>query len=161
MYLLTKLSASQTATWHVYYRIHHTYKPIFNLTIARERHVGPLLKSRKSRQHVAYRSLQTAWCGPERSILKLLHTVPYRHTKTSMILACWRPRWHPRGHSVEVACAMKYSIPVNCPWGSARSVAWPPFTFGCPLVARCLASTYVLPFQSHAGPQRRVQRAMK
>ncbi len=28
MYLLTKLPASQTATWHVYFRIHHLYKSI-------------------------------------------------------------------------------------------------------------------------------------
>ncbi len=40
-------------------------------------------------------------------------------------------------------------------------VAWPPFTFGCPLAARCWAWMYMLPFQSHVGTQWRVQRAMK
>ncbi len=57
----------------------------------KERHVGPLLKSGKSCQHVARRTLKTAWCDPERSILKLLHTVQYRHAKTRMALVCWRP----------------------------------------------------------------------
>jgi hypothetical protein len=28
MYLLTKLSSSQTATWHEYFKIHHIYKSI-------------------------------------------------------------------------------------------------------------------------------------
>jgi hypothetical protein len=32
MYLLTKLSASQTATWHVYFRIHNKYKPIMQFS---------------------------------------------------------------------------------------------------------------------------------
>ncbi len=95
MYLLTKLFASQTATWHVYFRIHHTYKSILNFNNCQREARGPLLKNGKSRQHVACRSLQTAWCSPERSILKLLCTVHYRHAKTSMILACWRPQWHP------------------------------------------------------------------
>ncbi len=51
---------------------------------------------------------------------------------------------------------MKSSIPVNCPWAQRAPVAWPPFTFGHPLVGCCWASTYVLPFQSHAGPQQEV-----
>jgi hypothetical protein len=55
MYLLTKLSASQTATWLVYFKIHHICKSITH-TIFKERHVGPLLKSGKSRQHVARRT---------------------------------------------------------------------------------------------------------
>jgi hypothetical protein len=32
MYLLTKLSASQTAAWHVYFRIYHTYKSILTMS---------------------------------------------------------------------------------------------------------------------------------
>jgi hypothetical protein len=31
-YLLTELSASQTGTWHVYFRIYHTYKSILTLS---------------------------------------------------------------------------------------------------------------------------------
>jgi hypothetical protein len=32
MYLLTELSASQTATWHVHFRIYHTYKSILTIS---------------------------------------------------------------------------------------------------------------------------------
>jgi hypothetical protein len=32
MYLLTTLSASQTATWHVYFRIYHTCKSILTMS---------------------------------------------------------------------------------------------------------------------------------
>jgi hypothetical protein len=32
-------------------------------------------------------------------------------------------------------------------------VKWPPFTFGRLFMARCRVSMYVLPLQSHAGPQ--------
>ncbi len=53
--------------------------------------------SGKSSQHAACRSLKTAWYGPGRSILDHLLSVYCRHTKTSMILVCWRPRWRPHG----------------------------------------------------------------
>ncbi len=128
MYLLTRLSASQTATWHVYFRIHHKYKSILNYQrVAR----GAAVEERKEPQHVARRTLKTAWCGPERSILDLLHTVQKRHTKP-VWLACWRPQWRPRGSSVEVARAMRSSIPVNCPWGSACSCRMAPAHFWLP-----------------------------
>ncbi len=41
------------------------------------------------------------------------------------------------------------------------SVALPPFIFSIPLAAQCWASMYVLPFQSHAGLQQKVQCAVK
>jgi hypothetical protein len=44
MYLLTRLSASQTATWHVYFRIYHTYKS--TLTIS-ERGTWAAVEERK------------------------------------------------------------------------------------------------------------------
>ncbi len=55
--------------------------------------------SGKSRQHAACHSLETTWCSPGRSILDHLFSVHCHHAKTStgMILACWRPRWRPRG----------------------------------------------------------------
>ncbi len=59
MYLLTKLSASQPATRHVCFRIPHTVY-IYHKHNFKERHVGPLLKSGRSRQHVARRTLKTA-----------------------------------------------------------------------------------------------------
>ncbi len=74
----------------------------------------------KSRQHVACRSLETACCGPERSILQLLHnsSIPPRHNPlvwrgTVSMASTWVV--------VEAARAVKSSIPVNCPWGSTRS----------------------------------------
>jgi hypothetical protein len=67
-----------------------------------------------------------------RSILKLLHTVHYRFAKTSMILACWLPRWRPCGPSVEVAHVMKSSILVNCLWSSACSCRVAPIHFRPP-----------------------------
>jgi hypothetical protein len=158
MYLLTKLSASQTATWHVYFRIHHTYKSI--LTIVKERHVGPLLKSRKSCS-----TWHAARCRPLGAVQKGLFLISYVQFNTAapkpVWLVCWRPWWHPCGPSVELARSMMSSIPVNCLWGSAHSCCVALFTFSCPFAAQCWASTYVLPFQSHAGSQRKVQRAMK
>jgi hypothetical protein len=59
MYLLTKLSASQPATQHVCFIIPHTVY-IYHKHNFKERHVGPLLKSGKIRQHVACRTLKTA-----------------------------------------------------------------------------------------------------
>ena len=57
MYLLTKLSASQPVTQRVCFRIPHTVY-IYHKHNFKERHVGPLLKSRKSQQHVARRTLK-------------------------------------------------------------------------------------------------------
>ncbi len=119
--------------------------------------------SGKSRQHMACRSLETAWCGPGSSILEHLLSVHCRHTKTStgMILACWRPRWRPRGgwgNNVQWR---------HLSWWTARGaqhapVAWPPFTFGRPLPARCWAPTYVLLFKAMWAPSNRTnQRAVK
>jgi hypothetical protein len=59
----------------------------------------------------------TAWCITERSILTFLCTVLYRHAKTSMSLACWRPRWHPHGPLVEVATCGEVVYPSELPMG--------------------------------------------
>ncbi len=54
MYLLTRLSASQTATWHVYFRMHQKYKFMLNCQrVAR----GAAVEERKEPQHVARRTL--------------------------------------------------------------------------------------------------------
>ncbi len=111
MYLLTKLSASQTAAWHGYFRIHHTYKSI--LIIVKERHVGPLLKSEKSCS-----MWHASRCRPLGAVPKGLFLISCVQFNTAtpkpVWLVCWRPRWHPRGPSVEVAHAMESSISVNC-----------------------------------------------
>ncbi len=126
MYLLTKLSASQTATWHVYFRIHHAYKSI--LTTVRERHVGTLLKSGKSCS-----MWHTACFRPLGAVQKglFLNSCIQFNTATPkpVWLACWQPQWRPRGPSVEVACAMKSSILVYCSWGSACSCRVAPVRF--------------------------------
>jgi hypothetical protein len=56
---------------------------------------------------------------------------------------------------------MKSSIPKNCCGALYAPVTWPPFTFSHPLVAQCWASMYMFPFQSHTGPQQKVQCAVE
>ncbi len=112
--------------------------------------------SGKSSQHVACRSLKTALCSPGRSILDHLLSVHRRHAKTStgMILACWRPRWHPPGgwgSNVQWRHLSRWTAR-----GAQHApVAWPPFTFGRPLPARCWAPTYMLPLQATWAPSNR------
>jgi hypothetical protein len=117
--------------------------------------------SGKSRQHAACHSLKAACCGPGRSILAHLLSVHCRHAKTSVILACWWPRWHPRGgwgSNVQLRHLSQWTAP-----GAQHApVKWPPFTFGRPLPARCWASTYVLLFPTTWAPSNRTsQRAVK
>jgi hypothetical protein len=52
--------------------------------------------------------------------------------------------------------AMKTSIPVNCPWGSARSCRVAPVHFRLPIAGPVLSL-----FQSRVGPQQQDQRAVK
>jgi hypothetical protein len=112
--------------------------------------------SGRSRQHAACRSLETALCGPGRSILEHLLSVHHRHakTRTGMILACWRPRRRPRGgwgSNVQWRHLSRWTTR-----GAQHApVAWPTFTFSRPLPARCWAPTYVLLFQATWAPSNR------
>jgi hypothetical protein len=50
-----------------------------------------------------------------------------------MVLVCWWPRWCPRVSQLSWKCAMKSSVLVNCPWGSARSCRMAPVHFRLPI----------------------------
>jgi hypothetical protein len=154
MYLLTKLSASQTATWHTYFRIHHKYKSLLKLS---EWHVRLLLKSRKSRS--TWHAARFRLLGAVQKGLFLTSCVQFSTaTPKPVWLVCWQPLWRPRGSSaVEVARAMKSSIPVNCPWGSARSCRVAPIHFwlpiGCPVLSLHVCAPLPVPRRPPAkGP---------
>jgi hypothetical protein len=128
-----------------------TYR-YYTLNQRKARRAAPSM-SGKSRQHAACRSLETALCSPGRPILDHLLSIHRRHAKTStgMILACWRPRWRPRGgwgSNVQWRHLSRWTA-----HGAQHApVAWPPFTFGRPLPARCWAPKYVLLFQPRGPP---------
>jgi hypothetical protein len=77
-----KCSASQTATWHVNFRVHHTYRSILNLNNCRREALMAAVEERK--EPPARRMPLTLDClvWSKRFILKLLHTVQYRNAKT-------------------------------------------------------------------------------
>jgi hypothetical protein len=128
------------------------------MLIVREWHVGPLLKSGKSRStwHAAhFRPLGAVQKG-----LFLTSCVQFRTaTPRPVWLACWWPRWRPRGSSVEVVRAMKSSIPVNFLWGSARSCRVVPVHFWLPIGGPVLSLHVRAPLPVPRRPQRRVQHA--
>jgi hypothetical protein len=94
-------------------------------------------------------------------ILEHLLSVHCRHAKTStgMILACWRTRSMASTWRLRKQRAMKTSILVNCPCGSARTCRMAPFHFRPPIASLVLSPHICNPLQSHVGPQQQDQSA--
>ncbi len=66
---------------------------------------------------MACRSLRLLGAVQKGLFLSSCIKVQYRHAKTSMILACWRPQWRPRGPKVEVAMCGEVVYPGELPVG--------------------------------------------
>jgi hypothetical protein len=114
--------------------------------------------SGKSRQHPACRSLETALCGPGRSILSAFSSSPPRQNQyrydSGMLAASMASTWRLRQQR-----AMKSSIPMNYPWGSARTCHVAPVHFQPPIAGPVLSPHVCAPLPSHVGPQQQDQSA--
>jgi hypothetical protein len=76
-------------------------------------------------------------------------------------MACWWPQWHPRRPTSEVATRDEVIYPGELPVGLSTLLSYGPHSLSATHCWPGVEPPYVLPFQSHAGPQQKVHRAVK